>query len=171
LNRAPTRIDILGKARISRDNAGLLFSLIAGSAVGVTVAGSNDGFQATFLSLLTISSLVLLPICAKRSGYRVALGIAVITIPTLMVTFLSRPMFTLTSPEGIGIVLWGLTQIAVARFAYAAYTENKILQADGYSPETSREQADILRLARLEADVKVGSSSLEEEHNRKLLVA
>jgi hypothetical protein len=80
-------------------------------------------------------------------------------------------MFTLTSPEGIGIVLWGLTQIAVARFAYAAYTENKILQADSYSPETSREQADILRLARLEADVKVGSSSLEEEHNRKLLVA
>ena len=172
-NKAPTRMDPIGSVRIPRGNSGLLFSLLAGSALGVTIAGSSKGFEAVFLDLLTISSIILLPICAKRSGYRLALGIAAITIPTSIATLLSPSVYPLISSEGIGIILWGLTQIAIAKFAYTAYKQaqdSKVdLQADRIQYIASIQQADVLREVGHEADIQAGSLSLERACERNLL--
>lgn len=102
-----------------------MLSLTASSAFGVAVAGSKAGFVAAFLGLLVISSIMLSPVCAKRNGYRTAIGIGVITILTAAGIIVSGSMNSAISPEGLSASAWALIQIAVIQFAYGAYRENK----------------------------------------------
>lgn len=116
---------VTGAERFSRETAGLVLSLVASSTLGLTVAGSRTGLAAVFLGLLTLSSLILSPVCAKRSGYRVAIGVAAITVVSSVVTLFSTSIYWFVSFEGFGTALWGFVQIVVVKFAYDAYRENK----------------------------------------------
>ena len=123
--KAPSRMVVTGAGRFSRETAGLVLSLVASSTLGLTVAGSRTGLAAVFLGLLTLSSLILSPVCAKRSGYRAAIGVAAITVLSSVVTLFSTSIYGLISFEGFGTALWGFIQIVVVKFAYDAYRENK----------------------------------------------
>jgi hypothetical protein len=113
-------------AGFSRNSLAVVLSLVASSAFGVAVAGSKAGFVAAFLGLLVISSIMLSPVCAKRNGYRTAIGIGVITILTAAGTLVSGSMNSVISPEGLSAFAWAAIQIAVIQFAYSAYRENKL---------------------------------------------
>lgn len=172
-NKPPTRIVNIGTLRFSGENVGLLLSLLAGSALGVTIAGSSTGFEAAFLDFLTISSLIIVPICAKRSGYRLALGIGIIAIPTSIATLLSRSAYPLISPEQITLILWGVTQIAVVKLAYTAHKHaqysNLVMQADRNAYLVRSEHSDETGVGR-EVDIQAASLSSDREHERELLV-
>ena len=123
--KALSRTVVTGADRFSRETAGLVLSLVASSALGFTVAGSRTGLAAAILGLLTLSSLILSPVCAKRSGYRAAMGVAAITVLSSVMTLFSTSIYGLISFEGFGAALWGFVQIVVLKFAYGAYRENK----------------------------------------------
>ena len=121
----PSRMAVTGADKFPRGTAGLVLSLVASSFLGFAVAGSRTGLAAVFLSLLTLSSLILSPVCAKRSGYRAAIGVAAFTVLSSVVTLFSTSIYGLISFEGFGPVLWGFVQIVILKFAYGAYRENK----------------------------------------------
>ena len=120
---APTR-SVLGITRFSRNSLAVVFSLVASSALGMAVAGSKAGLVAAFLNLLVISSIILSPVCAKRNGYRIAIGIGVITILSATAILVSGSINSVMSREGLSASTWAFIQIAVIQFAYNAYREN-----------------------------------------------
>ena len=119
-SHAQNRTPVVSVDRLSRATAGLVFSLIASSILGLTIAGSSAGLSATLLGTLTLASLVLHPICARQSGYRPAIVIAVITAVAALLTFVSSYGYGRIGPEGFVTVLWGLLQVAVIKLAYDA---------------------------------------------------
>ena len=115
----------LGITRFSRNSLAVVFSLVASSVLGIAVAGSKAGLVAVFLDLLVISSIILGPVCAKRSGYRIAIGIGAITILSATTILVSGSINSVISPEALSASTWAFIQIAVIQSAYNAYRENK----------------------------------------------
>jgi len=109
----------------SRNGFAVAFSLAASSAVGMAIAGSKTGFVAVFLDLLVVSSIILSPVCARRNGYRTAIGIGAVTILSATAILVSGSINSVISPEGLGVSTWAVIQVALIQFAYNGYRENK----------------------------------------------
>ena len=121
---APSRAS-LGISRFSRNGLAVVVSLLASCAFGMAVAGSKTGLVAVFLDLLVISSLLLSPVCAKRSGYRFAIGIGAITILSVTAILGFESINSAISLQGLSVSTWAFIQIAIIKFAYNAHKENK----------------------------------------------
>jgi uncharacterized membrane protein len=122
-----TRRFVLHQHRSSKRSLSVAFSLLAGSAIAMALAGSTTGVNTVFLDLLSIFSIILCPICVKGSGYRIAMVIGIIAILSAAVTFVSRPI-EMTSLEGLTILAWAIIATAIIQFAYSAYRENSLYQ-------------------------------------------
>lgn len=128
---APDRIIAVSGDKFPRATAGLVVFLVASSLLGLTVAGSSVGMPAVLLGTLTVGSLMLSPICAKRTGYRAAIGIATITALASLLTIVSSYAYGRTTPEGFATTFWGLLQIAVIKLAYDAHRKTRMHYRSG----------------------------------------
>jgi hypothetical protein len=117
-----TRRIILHEHRLSKRGLGVAFSLLAGSAIAMVLAGSTAGINMVFLDLLSIVSIALCPVCVKGSGYRIAMMIGIVATISAAMTFLSKPI-EMTSPEGLVTLTWALIAIVIVQFAYSAYRQ------------------------------------------------
>lgn len=122
--RAPSRILFVPVTGLSANGLGVLFSLACSSVLGMIVSGFGGGLQSSFLTLQVVLSTLLLPVCAKRSGYRMAIGIATIAIlSACLILVFFQASTGLISPEGVATIAWALIQVAIVRFAYSADRE------------------------------------------------
>jgi hypothetical protein len=122
-----TRRTVLHENRLSKKSFGVAFSLLAGSAIAMALAGSTAGINTLFLDLLSIFSIALCPVCVKGSGYRIAMIIGIVTMLSAAMTFLSKPI-EMTSLEGLATLTWALVATAMVQFAYSAQRENSLRQ-------------------------------------------
>ncbi len=111
---------------IPSKNVAVLSSLIASSVLGLAMGGSQVGGPAiaAFVDLLAIASVVLWPICARRSewGYRAVIVIGTFTLLLASLGLVLEPTGA-SSLSRLGAAIWGIIQVPVIYFAYGAYKE------------------------------------------------
>jgi len=93
-------------------------------AVGLSVAASNSGVIGAFLDLLTISFLLLCPVCAKGAGNRAVIALGAITGTTAIMGWLSKLTIGGGSSSWFGNAAWGAIQILVIGLAISSYRAN-----------------------------------------------
>jgi len=102
-----------------------LVSLLAlSSAIGLIVAASNSGIIGVFLDLLTISFLVLCPVCAKGAGNRAVITLGAITGTAAIIGWLSKLTIGGGSSSWFGDGTWAAIQILVIGLAISSYRAN-----------------------------------------------
>ncbi len=86
-------------------------------AVGLSVAASNPGLIGAFLDLLTISFLILCPVCAKGAGNRAVITLGAITAIAAIIGLLSKLTIGGGSSSWFGDAAWGAIQVALLGLA------------------------------------------------------
>lgn len=103
----------------------VLVSLLGLSfAVGLSVAASNPGLIGAFLDILTISFLVLCPICAKGAGTRAVMTLGAITAIAATIGLLSKLTIGGGSSSWFGDAAWGSIQVALVGLATSTNKPN-----------------------------------------------
>jgi len=102
-----------------------LVSLLAlSSVVGLIVAASNSGAIGVFLDFLTISFLVLCPVCAKGAGNRAVITLGAITGTAAIIGWLSKLTIGGGSSSWSSDGTWAAIQILVIGLAISSYRAN-----------------------------------------------
>lgn len=122
--RTFTPPDAKFQTRFLMSRSALVSVLGVSFVVGLSVAASNSGLIGAFLDSLTISFLILCPVCAKGVGYRPAVALGTVTGTATIVGLLSKLMIGGGASLWFGEAAWVAIQILVVGLAINAYRAN-----------------------------------------------
>ena len=126
----------MGKAkRISVNTLGVIVGLVV--SVGLSISGLKEGLAAALdpvsanvVYILTLVSLILIPICSRENRWgflsAMVLGIVLLALSVSDFTQLITGLPSAESPEfesTVGGMIWGIIQIPIIVFSYRAYRE------------------------------------------------